>query len=978
MNNATIPTSLYNLCKYYLSTILYDSLCVSFDETKRNTNYIKILKLPINIDYSLKNDRSLEKIYQNFSNSRNKKSLYIGYLTTTDKDNKISPLFLFPITFNNDTFTLNCESPLLNTTAVQNMTSFSNGDSQLINEIIDLQNELDIQNLNFDDVLSKLQEIRPDYNNYKVEIMLFVTETPIYTQGLENELLKLSKLNDTNYKGTALEFLLGTKTITPNTGDNITIHEFLPMNEEQKQAVKKSLINDITVIHGPPGTGKSQVVVNLLINALIKGNKVVFCSKNHKAIDIVKERVNGIMANYSNNTNYKFLLDLTKEVDIADYLLEVVTTNQTSLNNLESLNNDYNELSYKFNNLIALESSLIDLKNVVDSLEKDIVRENFKDKVFYNLKNIDCLSHLNKVNSFKKKIDSCDKNKVYFFSRLFWFFIGKNRFNNLNLKKKDIINIANDIGLFLRDEIISANNFNEFSKEINKVSDLLKEGEKIREYFKCLEKLQKHRSLVDIQKEKMKISKEKNKISKKILECLVIKKVNTYKSDISGFQNFLTLLKIIKNGKAVWQDKREFIKETLEKFDFFAYCITSLSSSHLPFESAIFDIVIFDESSQCDIASALPFLYRSKKVVIIGDKQQLTHITSLPNGIDVSLYKKYKIEPRYSYSINSLFDFFCGVKGGAVVELLNHFRSHFDIVNFSNEFFYGSRLRIETKYETLKKIDNDSVVEWIDIKGKAQYLKNGSVYNIEEIKKIMEILENLILNKKYTGSIGVISPFRTQVNKIEEYKAKSKINDILNDFDININTVHKFQGDEKDIIIFSTAITSDVKIGTLNFLKNTSNLFNVAVTRARAKLIVVGDIDYCKNCGVKYLSKFAEYVDNIYSTTNFHKNVNGKKFESVWEEKLYNKLLDKNIVTIPQYSIDKYRLDLALIINDNKKIDIEIDGETYHKDYNGELCMRDQIRNQRMIELGWEVKRFWVYEIRDDIDGCIDKIRKLL
>ena len=56
-------------------------------------------------------------------------------------------------------------------------------------------------------------------------------------------------------------------------------------------------------------------------------------------------------------------------------------------------------------------------------------------------------------------------------------------------------------------------------------------------------------------------------------------------------------------------------------------------------------------------------------------------------------------------------------------------------------------------------------------------------------------------------------------------------------------------------------------------------------------------------------------------------------------------------------------------------LNIEIDGERYHRNWNGELCRRDQIRTQRLIELGWEVKRFWVYEVRDELDSCISWVK---
>jgi len=85
-------------------------------------------------------------------------------------------------------------------------------------------------------------------------------------------------------------------------------------------------------------------------------------------------------------------------------------------------------------------------------------------------------------------------------------------------------------------------------------------------------------------------------------------------------------------------------------------------------------------------------------------------------------------------------------------------------------------------------------------------------------------------------------------------------------------------------------------------------------------------------------------------------------------------LYQRGIITIPQYKEDQYSLDLALFKNDSK-LNIEVDGEQYHRKWDGELLVRDQIRNKRLIELGWDVKRFWVYELKDDLDSCCQSIQ---
>ena len=110
-----------------------------------------------------------------------------------------------------------------------------------------------------------------------------------------------------------------------------------------------------------------------------------------------------------------------------------------------------------------------------------------------------------------------------------------------------------------------------------------------------------------------------------------------------------------------------------------------------------------------------------------------------------------------------------------------------------------------------------------------------------------------------------------------------------------------------------------------------------------------------------------------YPADRLYPKVSNPEQVSDWERLFYTALFDAGIRTIPQYPVEKYKLDLA-IVDGGRMLDIEVDGEMYHKDWNGELCYRDQLRNQRLFELGWDVKRFWVYQIRDDLQGCIDQV----
>jgi very-short-patch-repair endonuclease len=95
---------------------------------------------------------------------------------------------------------------------------------------------------------------------------------------------------------------------------------------------------------------------------------------------------------------------------------------------------------------------------------------------------------------------------------------------------------------------------------------------------------------------------------------------------------------------------------------------------------------------------------------------------------------------------------------------------------------------------------------------------------------------------------------------------------------------------------------------------------------------------------------------------------------SDWELVLFRAMVAAGLKPIPQYSVEQYDLDFALI-EDGRKLAVEVDGERYHRSWTGELCLRDQLRNQRLMELGWDVQRFWVYEVRDELPRCVQRLR---
>ena len=204
----------------------------------------------------------------------------------------------------------------------------------------------------------------------------------------------------------------------------------------------------------------------------------------------------------------------------------------------------------------------------------------------------------------------------------------------------------------------------------------------------------------------------------------------------------------------------------------FPIWITSLSDIHrvLPFGKEMFDIVILDEASQCDIASALPAIQRAKRAVVAGDTKQLRHVSFISKNSMSKLASDLKIneiaQEAFNYRSVSLMDLAIeNTQHGRQVATLNeHFRSVKPIISFSNNHFYNNELRVmrERKWDRICS----SRVELSYCGGE----RCNSGINKEEVDAVIERLDQFIKNdlkNEYSvTSIGILSPFRSQVDAI--------------------------------------------------------------------------------------------------------------------------------------------------------------------------------------------------------------------
>src|SRR5690606_33908891 len=180
---------------------------------------------------------------------------------------------------------------------------------------------------------------------------------------------------------------------------------------------------------------------------------------------------------------------------------------------------------------------------------------------------------------------------------------------------------------------------------------------------------------------------------------------------------------------------------------------------------------IFDEASQCDVASALPLILRAKQLVVIGDPMQLKHISKVQTyeekyiqnnlGIDANLRLDYVNESLYDYCYNLSI-----TSKSHSVFLKEHFRCYTQIINYSNISFYspkiGQELDILTTPENYQ-IEPKGIV-WVNTKGTQHEQRNS---NKLELDKAISLACKLA-EQHPNISIGITTPFRHQANELKE------------------------------------------------------------------------------------------------------------------------------------------------------------------------------------------------------------------
>ena len=731
-----------------------------------------------------------------------------------------------------------------------------NINSENIDEIIEAEEQ------------AKKQTIKLDKISITNQCAIILTKRPAVTAGVLHELTQIAEKPSGIYRETVLNLINEEYTQSkPTDTQQKTLADFFPvtplsLSDAQLNVVKNVENAKLVSVFGPPGTGKSQTIVNLAAHLIANGKTVLVASRMDKAVDVVAERLNELGApflalragrlNYQRELSMQLQDLLANKVDLDEGAENSILCDVSDMENLLKAIRDLEQKSEK---IIKLEEEWNNVNGQINLAKVQFANPQFIKNV---LKEDEIHTVENSINILSGNLEKSG----------FWSGI-KNMSAIGNLKKilrTNNFDVNNENIAILKNEL-------EFAKLVCKARMIETEIQAI--------------GNVHILSEQIRNLKQKQK--RLAIDILKTKR----RAALKGLmQDPVKRQRLFVHSKSLVERKKNLQNRLLETEDFRplleafpCWCVTTYAvSGSLPMKPGLFDVVIIDEASQCDIASCFPILYRAKKAVVVGDDKQLPHLSFLEKAKEQSFLSQYGINDRYQlmwrFRTNSMFDL-ANYYSMHPVLLDEHFRSLPPIINFSNKEFYGGRIKVMRRNDNTNKVLETIVVP----DGKVDFDATRNLPEIEAlVKKLHEIVvEDERKNPEKPVSIGIISPFRAQVEQLKSSVAKVLSEHMMEKHQIEIGTAHTFQGDERDIILISWAYANNSFPQSLIFLQK-PNLFNVAITRARYRMINFISKDpreLPEGLLRSYLGFVQEYEDrySLRDSDDFDENVYKNAFE---------------------------------------------------------------------------------------------------
>ena len=363
-----------------------------------------------------------------------------------------------------------------------------------------------------------------------------------------------------------------------------------------------------------------------------------------------------------------------------------------------------------------------------------------------------------------------------------------------------------------------------------------------------------------------------------------------------------------------------------------------------------FDVVIVDESSQCDVMGLLP-LYLAERTVVVGDHEQ---VSPLAIGQEISEIEHLITQHLVGIPNNKLYDGKLSLYDlarqsfGGLIRLLEHFRCVPEIISFSNALSYAGAIK------PLREDTNTPLTPSV-IAFCASGVRSPAKINLEEACSIAALIQAAIEQPEYVGkTFGAVSLLgEEQAIEVEKWVRQISSPDKLAAARFLCGTAAQFQGDERDVVLIS--MVDSPADGPLRMRQEDlyRQRFNVAASRAKDQLWVVHSLDPRRDLQPGDLRRrLIEHAENPGSLLR-RELEKEKRTESEFERLVLKRLLFSGFRVQPQWVVGHYRIDLV-VESSTGRLAVECDGDRFHSIEN----VADDMARQAVLErVGWRFVR---------------------
>ena len=626
------------------------------------------------------------------------------------------------------------------------------------------------------------------------------------------------------------------------------------LNLGQREAVARSRGEAVTVVSGPPGTGKTHLVAALAVDEVSRGNAVLVATQTEHAASVVAE----FLERHPGPRFVRFG-DKQHREQVAAELAEGTITEYSGIED-DHLADQFEEASRRYarahNRIVRLLAAEVGFSS--------------------GLRNRQALAGAVSLapGVVEESVDLDEARKLLQMSKSTTGLFADRRRQRAETDLRSMVGADESAGLDEIEEAIA------LGAAERRVSRGLKNGglTLADDWAELVEAEAAWRAQVGLMAEKERRTRDNsNRVSSRAIAALATAlrsgrlKRRSALADLRS-DHFLDVLPL-------WVGTVREIDDTL------------------PAEPAMFDVVIFDEASQIDQLRAAPALARARRCVVVGDTRQLRHVSFIADDAIVAAVTDVGISPESAAQLdvrrNSLFD--AAVAVAPVTRLVEHFRSVPHLIGFSNSKFYGDELALMTQHPATETKDA------IHVRGVSGRRGNLGV-NETEVEAVLRELRLMLAAG--ASSIGLMSPFRAQADAIEEAVLAGFQPEELERGKVSVGTVHAFQGNERDVVILSLALGPEDVARSLSFVED-SHLFNVMVTRAREQLIVVTSLT---EDGLPS-GLLRDYLRWSHTPPWA---VQGAEPATPWVAELAQAIADYRLRVVPDYPVAGYTIDLAV------------------------------------------------------------------